>query len=338
MDIELSIIIPVYNCKSTIERCLDSIFLQETTLKYEVILVNDGSLDGSEIVINNLIKNRENVRLINQKNFGAGAARNNALKYATGKYLLFIDSDDYISYNSFDILKNEIEQETQPDIVIFMYRYFDEFKSCFKKMSIRDSEIYYNNDFNNKIFQFREYEKLHLSIAYPWNKIYKNEFVKENKINFSETFVHNDIFFNHYSIARSKKIKIIKDILYTHVINSKEIQLTRVFDERRLDVINVFDECDCLLKKINSFSISYIIFKLLTLNWIISKSDGKIKTKFKCYLKIFLDSLDKNDIKKIISYHMLPKSLYNILREDGYISNKSFYFNKLRYSLKYLFS
>lgn len=110
MSLALSIIIPVYNCEKTIRKCLDSIFIQKNDLKYEIIIVDDGSSDGTVEVVESVIAGRGNVKFIHQENAGAGAARNKALRYASGDYLLFIDGDDYISSNSLNILKIEMAE------------------------------------------------------------------------------------------------------------------------------------------------------------------------------------------------------------------------------------
>ena len=116
MSLALSIIIPVYNCEKTIRKCLDSIFIQKNDLKYEIIIVDDGSSDGTVEVVESVIAGRGNVKFIHQENAGAGAARNKALRYASGDYLLFIDGDDYISSNSLNILK--IEMQFLPDVYV----------------------------------------------------------------------------------------------------------------------------------------------------------------------------------------------------------------------------
>ena len=124
MSLALSIIIPVYNCEKTIRKCLDSIFIQKNDLKYEIIIVDDGSSDGTVEVVESVIAGRGNVKFIHQENAGAGAARNKALRYASGDYLLFIDGDDYISSNSLNILKIEMQKNEDLDVLIFRTGFF----------------------------------------------------------------------------------------------------------------------------------------------------------------------------------------------------------------------
>jgi glycosyltransferase involved in cell wall biosynthesis len=111
----LSIIVPIYNVEKYVERCLRSLEDQDIPKdEYEIICVNDGSSDNSQAVVKRLQEEFENIILINQENQGVSRARNNGIDKACGKYLLFIDPDDYVEINRFsDILQKTDEQEAQ---------------------------------------------------------------------------------------------------------------------------------------------------------------------------------------------------------------------------------
>ena len=93
---KITIIIPIYNCEKTISRCIDSI-LRQTYKNFELILVNDGSTDGTSRILCSYKDNR--IKLINQENKGTGSARNTGIKYATGDFICFVDGDDYVEPN-----------------------------------------------------------------------------------------------------------------------------------------------------------------------------------------------------------------------------------------------
>ena len=321
MNPALSIIIPVYNCEKTIKKCLDSIFNQKTPLEYEVILVDDGSSDNTVKVVETAISGRENATLFCQENAGAGAARNRALSHARGEYLFFIDGDDYISGNSLNILNMEIQKKENLDILIFMYRYYDEGSCTFKKMSQRDATVYYNTNFKDNIFSFEDFPQLHECITYPWNKIFRRSFVEENNLSFSETVVHNDIFFNVASLTRAKRIRIIYDILYVHIINAKDGQLTQVFDARRLNAIRVLDQCDAFLQNEDlakkGMLLPYIAFKANLLDWVIMKAEGELRDRFIIYLRDFLRALDQDTVIRLMGHRMATASLKNFMRKMG---------------------
>lgn len=107
---DLSIIIPVYNTEKYIGECLDSVLSQNTDYSYEIILINDGSTDGTAEKISPYL-NKENIKLLSQKNSGQSAARNNALFASSGRYIMFVDGDDILLKNSIQNLMNAATKE-----------------------------------------------------------------------------------------------------------------------------------------------------------------------------------------------------------------------------------
>lgn len=123
---KLSIVIPVYNTEMFIRRCLNSIVAQNISANnLEVIIVNDGTKDNSVNIINEFCSQYSNFQLINQPNLGLGAARNSGLKKATGDYVWFIDSDDFISDNSIEKILNEVNSH-KPDVLTLDFTCTDE--------------------------------------------------------------------------------------------------------------------------------------------------------------------------------------------------------------------
>lgn len=113
---EISIIIPIYNCEKYLPRCLDSI-LAQTFTDFELILVNDGSTDGSDNICDSYVEKDKRVRVIHQANAGVSAARNAGLNIAQGEYIGFVDADDYINAEMFRILYEDAVRENA-DIVM----------------------------------------------------------------------------------------------------------------------------------------------------------------------------------------------------------------------------
>lgn len=103
-QVDASFIIPVYNIEQYVGECLDSVLEQVTTYTYEIICVDDGSTDRSGIILDDFARNDERIKVIHQANQGPSAARNAAIDVATGKYLLFVDGDDYISFDYLQLL------------------------------------------------------------------------------------------------------------------------------------------------------------------------------------------------------------------------------------------
>ena len=103
MDVKVSVIVPVYNVEKYLDRCLDSI-INQTLNEIEIILVDDGSTDSSGEKCDEYKKKDLRIKVIHKKNKGLGYARNSGLEVATGKYIAFVDSDDYIDRRMFESL------------------------------------------------------------------------------------------------------------------------------------------------------------------------------------------------------------------------------------------
>ncbi|MDM8247295.1 glycosyltransferase [Lacrimispora saccharolytica] len=117
VHIKYSVIIPVYNAQKTLKRCLDSL-LQQKREDVEIILINDGSSDRSEEIIQNYKKRFQNIKAVKQENAGVSAARNRGLDIARGTYITFVDSDDYVSQDYFMVMDEAGEREDS-DLIVF---------------------------------------------------------------------------------------------------------------------------------------------------------------------------------------------------------------------------
>lgn len=207
-NIFFSIIIPAFNSEKYIEKCLKSIINQDYN-NYEVIIINDGSTDNTEETCKNIIKNDNRFKIISKRNGGVSSARNEALKYCRGKYVWFIDSDDYIEKDSLKIIYEKLDNA---DVLAFGYEQIYKRKKVykFKEEKIgKDKAIQYL--FSNKIF-----------IGALWNKVIKREVLKQIRFNEKITF-GEDLLFQYYSLKASKKIKVINDVLYHYIIRKSGI-------------------------------------------------------------------------------------------------------------------
>lgn len=120
--IKISVIVPVYNTELYLAKCIKSIMEQSFEEEYELILINDGSMDHSENIIDKMISKygTEKIIKINQQNSGQGKARNEGIKKAKGEFVLFVDSDDYIDKDMLKDLYNKAKEE-KADIVVCDY-------------------------------------------------------------------------------------------------------------------------------------------------------------------------------------------------------------------------
>lgn len=110
MGEKISVIVPVYNVEAYLERCVESI-LQQTYANFELILINDGSTDSSGVICDNLASQHENIKVHHLENAGVSNARNTGIKLATGAWITFIDSDDFVTKDYLEILIGAVDDE-----------------------------------------------------------------------------------------------------------------------------------------------------------------------------------------------------------------------------------
>ena len=199
---KLSIIVPVYNVEMYIRPCLDSILKQDLSKDdYEIIVINDGSTDNSINKIDDIIRDHHNIILINQNNQGLSMARNNGLSYATGEYVLFVDSDDLLINYSLQTIINQAFNN-KVDLLV----------ADFLKMD--DSEISNNPkeipSIDNNAIQMIEGHELMLKHLIPdqcyvWRTIYRRDFLMHNNIRFIPKICFEDIPFTHECYLKAKK-------------------------------------------------------------------------------------------------------------------------------------
>ena len=160
-EMKFSVVIPVYNVKEYLERCVTSV-LNQPCADYEMILVDDGSTDGSGALCDRLALRSPKIRVIHQKNGGLGAARNTGIEHALGDYLVFIDSDDYIDASMLPDLAAKID-ETHADIITFGFR---------TDNNGNTSAVFIDPLPENRIFTLADTPTLLLALPNAWNRIY----------------------------------------------------------------------------------------------------------------------------------------------------------------------
>lgn len=224
--IDISIIVPVYNGKSYIEKCINSV-LNKTRSNIEIIIINDGSTDDTQLVIEGLaLKNRDKIAIYNLENNGVGKARNYGLQLAKGKYVAFLDSDDYILDGMYDILYEKAELENLDLVICGYYRVDDLGNILFSEMILENFDL----------------SKVNSS---PWNKIFKKDFLIKYNIKFGEEIWYEDVQFIVNSLAITQKVGYIKKELYCYVQrdNSSINQFSTKVEDIFIAVNNILDFC-----------------------------------------------------------------------------------------------
>ncbi|WP_029323421.1 glycosyltransferase [Butyrivibrio sp. AE3004] len=207
---KVSVIIPIYNGSIYIENLFDQ-FDRQTYTRLEILFIDDGSTDGSDQIINNMILGREisskQYRLIIQQNTGQGGARNRGIEEATGDYLVFVDQDDYIKE---DYIEQLLKKATLSDCDIVI--------SGYEHVTI-GGEVKEHVELTNS-------EWCRFMNITPWGKIYRTAYVIENKIRFLPVPLGEDIYFNILCYSLAKQIAFTDYVGYQWVINEKSVSNT----------------------------------------------------------------------------------------------------------------
>ena len=218
----LSIIVPIFNGQIYLKKFIENIQSQSFE-NFELILVNDGSIDETETICEKYEKRDSRIVVINKKNEGSGPARNDGLRIAKGKYIMFVDCDDYFEKNYLEILYNTIS-ENKVDLVI-----------CGQTDVINSKKIIYKKivpqyrEYTNKEDIRLDYIKLKkIGIAdVLWNKIYSNKIIKDNKLMFPDLRRGQDAVFNITYFDKINSCITVEKALYYYRKNS----LSNIFDK-----------------------------------------------------------------------------------------------------------
>ena len=216
-DFLVSIVMPVYNCEEYLREAVDSV-LGQTYSEIELICVDDGSTDNSLAILENYAKRDKRVSVVKQQNCYAGVARNNGMGKASGKYIMFLDSDDIFEKNMLSSLV-KIARKHEPDVILFGFNHFvDDVR--------RRSMMGYPHSFSGMTTPTEHKDDLlQIVQAVPWNKFLKLEFIKKSGVQFQSLKSNNDVFFSKTIVTKAEKIYFLRKRLVNYRIgNSNSLQ------------------------------------------------------------------------------------------------------------------
>lgn len=243
---KVSIIVPVYNSEKFLDRCLESI-IEQTYSNMEIIVINDGSSDNS-LNICHKYKNIDNrVLIINSLNEGVSAARNKGIKKATGKYLAFVDSDDYIEKNMIECLVKR-QKETNADLIVCNF--------CFEDIDgtydIRNNKIIISMDKEQTIYNVLHPNKIYY--GFLWNKLFLNKIFIENNILFNlDISNREDLLFVLDYCKYINFSSYISDGLY-HYVNANDHSLSVLKNDEVKSIITGINTNKKILQRIKTLT------------------------------------------------------------------------------------
>ena len=246
MSAVLSIIVPVYNVKAYLKKCVDSLLDQDIeTSDYEIILVDDGSTDGCSAICDELAETHENIFVIHKKNGGLSSARNAGIPVATGEYIQFVDSDDYLIPQ---VLKGLIEQVlTQKlDILRFNYQNVNEKGEVFEPN--RHSKPFV--DFSREVCDGSTFLNERLGYAcYAWQFIIRADLLKDEP--FTEGIWFEDVDWTPRILLQADRVASTRQIVYNYLFRKGSISRSYDSDKRRKKISDQFFLIDSLDKSSN---------------------------------------------------------------------------------------
>ena len=309
--LKITIIIPCYNCEKYIKKCVESI-LNQTYQNIEIILINDGSTDNTDAVINLIMENTTNIVYINKENTGVSDTRNVGINEATGDYIMFIDSDDFIEHNYI----NEFVKgaKDNPDLIVggFTYILNDGLK---EQISGIQFEMISKENYLDKYYLDSITKRIHFG---PINKLYKRTLLQDKKIRFRKDIsIREDGIFVLDYLDVCSTISGIKNCGYYYVQQIEGTSLVSKFNNNEL--------------KINS-----LYFKKI-LQFLSNEKDSKvIRNIFPIFLNMDYSSIKKFYLSK--DYNFIKGILYifKVKKDSTYrYARNALFKENIRLSLKY---
>lgn len=212
--LEFSIIIPIYNVERYLKKCVESV-LSQTVQNYEIILVDDGSPDNCGIICDHLAQENNRIKVIHKENGGLSSARNAGINIANGKYLIFLDSDDYWDdKNALYNISNQLE-ETDADVLVFpAKRYYEENN---KYTYILNLEVDRKQVTNNDKFSAIKYLlENNIYRAAAWNKVVRKSIVDKYAMRYKEGYLSEDMEWCGDLLIYAKRFDFYKNPFYVY--------------------------------------------------------------------------------------------------------------------------
>lgn len=304
MDL-ISVIIPIYNVEKYLARSLDSVIMQ-TYSNLEIICVNDGSTDGSFEILCDYERKDSRIKVIQQANAGLSAARNRGINEASGDWIAFLDSDDWMD-RQFIYYLHETATKHSADVAIGNTQYY-----------YSPQKIECNNWVNNwiaachkNVIEQSDIQHNRENIIYScacWNKLYRRDLIESNRLRFGN-FRIEDIPFTFATALYAERIAIDpRAVIFYYNSNDQSIMSLSNSNDTSFDIFNVYSECDTILKKFTEQNpvkgAEYLKilthFKIFNINDWRNRTPNRLKSDFDQRMKDIFNKIDITNNRYII--------------------------------------
>ncbi len=311
--VKVSVLVPIYNVEKFLPECLDSL-VNQTLKEIEIICINDGSTDKSSKIIKEYAEKDKRIKMIDKKNSGYGDSMNQGLKKATGEYVGIVESDDFIDLNAFEKLYKIAKREKADVIKANFYEYFTD-----KKKDVAKSEMFLPED-TGMLFDPSEHRHIFYQKPSIWSAIYRNAFLKKNKIDFlpSPGASYQDAGFN-FKVWASTDRAFLVDEAFLHY--RQDNPNSSVKDSGKVYCVkDEYDEVERFLKEkgtLEKYGSTLATMRLSSYIWNMKRLARKQALEFakvvkEDYVRLEkegfldankLDKVGKNNAKMIVTKH-----------------------------------
>lgn len=298
---QVSVVIPVYNVAPYLRQCLNSV-VNQTLRDIEIICIDDGSTDETPAILKKYADQDERVQIITQKNGGPGAARNTGMAKAAGKYLIFLDSDDWFELNFLERMARRAD-ETSADVVICKSVEFDtrtnreNASDWMLKEQYIPGEVFAPLEIAPYLFQF--------TYGWPWDKLYRREYLVQSGLTYPHLRNSEDLVFVFPSLSLAHRICVERSVFVHHRVNRK----ASVSNSRHIDSEAVFQALELFQKRLEESNV-YALYEQSFLNWVVefliwnvSNMDDRTVQKA-CFDRL------KTDYRERFNFDRYPKAFF----------------------------
>ena len=300
--IKYSFIVPVYNTEKYLKKCLDSL-VNQTYKDFEIIVVNDGSTDKSSNIISKYQKKYKNIIVIDKENEGLSMARNRGVQKSSGKYIIFVDSDDYVSNKLLEEVDKKIDDS---DILRF-------------QIATEDEEYTKINEYHEEGFEsmcgydaFKYLSSYHFVVP-AWCYVIRKNYYIENKFSFKKGVYHEDFGLIPYVIYKARKVKSIDFIGYYYIQRNGSIMNNNDYKKtvkKAFDMLEQYKTMRLFAKNINrknnldDYFLSYISNSVIVKARELKKDEKKVYINELKKLNVFDGVLVNTRIRRFKKYLM----------------------------------
>lgn len=265
---KISVLVPVYNTEKTLSKCLDSILKQTIINDIEIVIVNDGSTDNSQAIIDNYVDKYKNIVKYKQINQGLGATRNKGIELASGEYIAFLDSDDWVDENYYELMYKKAKEENS-ELVISSY-IVDIPNSNTQSITthkVEDKISYLDGLLRGDIAGF------------SWNKLYKKSLINGNNLEFplrGELENVEDQYFSLRCVALANKISFMNESNVHYIIHSQSI-VRKYQSGIHNDILNLYKNNKQFIMDLNDLDYDIKKLDILLLRGLITSVNNEFK-------------------------------------------------------------